>query len=245
VLCYRAWIETRWRFLICLIVMLIPSALLFHEFGLVSVVDGKPLMTSDPNWAYGLLFVTHIPLVVIWTCAAVFLGLGGILRERAVGTSTLTLTLPVSRAHVMATRVVVGVAETIVLALAPWVLNLFISLFRHRSFSAAQAGWCVLLLVGGGLVYFAGAILISSLVEGEYTAVALIFGLVFCAVYLTEHVDWLRALDLYPVMSGTRYIDRKTSLFRGPMPWRGILASLSAAALMLLAAVGITRRRDF
>jgi ABC-2 type transport system permease protein len=226
--------------------MLLPSVLLFHELGLGLVSpNGTPLIASDPYFAYGLLFGTHLPAVRIWMCAAVFLGLGGLLRERAVGTSTLTLTLPVSRTHVIATRVGVGVGETIVLALAPWLANLFISLFCGGQFSYAQAGWCVLLLAGGGLVYFAGAVLISSVVEGEYTAVAVIFALIIGASYLAENVPGFRALDLYPLMSGTKFIDKGTSLFPGPMPWRSIFASLSVAALMLLAAVGITRRRDF
>jgi len=178
-------------------------------------------------------------------CAAVLLGLGGLLRERAAGTSTLTLTLPVSRAHVIFTRVGVGVGEAIVLALAPWLVNLSIALLHHRPISVAQAGCCVSLLVGGGLVYFAAAVLISSVVEGEYTAAALIFGLVLGASYLAEHVDGFMALDLYPLMSGTKFVDRKSYLFPGPLPWRSIFASLSVAASMLLAAVSITRRRDF
>jgi ABC-type transport system involved in multi-copper enzyme maturation permease subunit len=244
VLCYRAWIETRWRFVICLAAMLLPSALLFHELGLVSL-NGTPLWVSDPSFAYGELFGTHLPAVGIWMCASIFLGLGGLLRERALGTSTLTLTLPVSRAHVIATRVAVGVSETIVLALAPWLVNLSIAWFKRSPFSVEQAGWCVLLLVGGGTVYFAGAVLMASVVEGEYTAAALTFGLMFGAGYLAENVNGFRALDLYPLMSGAAFIDRKTSLFPGPMPWLGLFGSLSVAALMLLAAVGSTRRRDF
>jgi len=241
VLCYRAWVETRWRFLICLTVMLLPSVLYFHELGIFPMQH----WTSDPHYAYGLLFGTHLPSIGIWTFAAVFLGLGGLLRERAVGTSTLTLTLPVSRAHVVGTRVGVGASETVALALAPWIVNSSISLFERTPFSRAQAGWCVLLLVGGGLVYFACAVLVSSVVEGEYTAAALMFALVYGIGYLADHVSGFSALNLYPLMSGTRYLDRNTNLFPGPMPWLGILASSSASALMLLAAVTITRRRDF
>jgi len=87
------------------------------------------------------------------------------------------------------------------------------------------------------------AVLVSSLVEGEYTAPAVAFGLVFLAAILFD--AWLRRFNLWRLVTGDFYIDRNTYLLSGHFPWLGTLASLSAAALMLLASVSVIQRREF
>jgi len=106
-----------------------------------------------------------------------------------------------------------------------------------------QVGFYVLLLIGGGLAYFAMAVLVSSLVEGEYTAPAVAFGLVLLTVIVFD--AWLRPFNLWRLVTGDFYIDRHTYLLSGHFPWLGTLASLSAAALMLLASVRVIQRREF
>jgi hypothetical protein len=106
-----------------------------------------------------------------------------------------------------------------------------------------QVAFYALLLVGGGLSYFAMAVLVSSLVEGEYAAPAVAFGLVFLATILFD--AWLRRFNLWQLVTGDFCVDRHTYLLSGHFPWLGILASLSAAALMLFASVRIIQRRDF
>jgi ABC-2 type transport system permease protein len=109
--------------------------------------------------------------------------------------------------------------------------------------SITQVGSYVLLLIGGGLVYFAMAILISSLITGEYTAPALAFGVVLLAAMLFD--NWLRRFNVWRLVTGDFSIDRNTFLLSKHLPWPGILASLSAAALMLLASVMAVQRREF
>ena len=50
----------------------------------------------------------------------------------------------------------------------------------------AQVGLYILLLVGGSLVYFAMAVLVSSVFAGEYTAPALAFGVVLLAAIMFD-----------------------------------------------------------
>ena len=47
------------------------------------------------------------------------LGMGGLGRERAYGTSGFTVTLPVSRWRLVTTRAAIGIAESTVIAFLP------------------------------------------------------------------------------------------------------------------------------
>jgi ABC-2 type transport system permease protein len=189
------------------------------------------------------LFVTQQFVVIMWILAVVLLGMGGIVRERAIGTSSLTLSLPVSRACLLGIRVGMGVLEAIALAVAPWTTIFLVSSLSRMPILITQVGFYVLLLIGGGLAYFAMAVLVSSLVEGEYTAPAVAFGLVLLTAIVFD--AWLRPFNLWRLVTGDFYIDRHTYLLSGHFPWLGTLASLSAAALMLLASVRVIQRREF
>src|SRR5713101_752573 len=78
VLWYKAWLETRSRFLICLATLTLFSGIFVHHAqGLV-----RPELKSDFN---RLLFVNQQFLVIMWVLAVVLLGMGGIVREKALG----------------------------------------------------------------------------------------------------------------------------------------------------------------
>jgi ABC-2 type transport system permease protein len=236
VLWYKAWLETRSRFLTCLVTLTIFCAIFVgHAQGLI-----RPEWKTDYN---RLLFVTQQFIVIMWILAVVLLGMGGIVRERAIGTSSLTLSLPVSRARLLGIRVGVGVLEAIALAVVPWTTIFLVSSFSRMPILITQVGFYVLLLIGGGSAYFAMAVLVSSLVEGEYTAPAVAFGLVLLTAIVFD--AWLRPFNLWRLVSGDFYIDRHTYLLSWPFPWRGALASMSAAALMLFTSIRVIERREF
>ena len=237
---YKAWMESRGRFFVCLALMLLPgySFLRSGNFRL----EWEP---DVPSLHFKHLFENHGIAVGIWMLSAILLGLGGLMRERAIGSSSFTLTLPVSRPRVVVVRAGVGVLEIAMLAVVPWVVNLAISLYRQTPFSISQAGWCTVLLVAGGMVYFAQAILVSSIVEGEYTAAGISFGVVILSFVLAHNYEWLKKLNLFPLITGADSIDRQTFLFSGALPWSTIFSSFTVAALMVLASVVITERRDF
>jgi ABC-type transport system involved in multi-copper enzyme maturation permease subunit len=187
-------------------------------------------------------------VVIVWILSVVLLGMGGLLREKATGTSSLTLSLPVSRAHLLAVRIAVGILEAISLGVVPWVTIFLVSSaggmpVSFMSVLLRQVSFYAFLLVAGGLVYFAMAVLVSSLVEGEYTAPAVAFGLVFLAAILFD--AWLRRFNLWRLVTGDFYIDRNTYLLSGHFPWLGTLASLFVAALMLLVSVRVIQAREF
>jgi ABC-2 type transport system permease protein len=235
VLWYKVWLETRSRFLTCLATLSIFCAVFVgHAQTLL-----RPEWTADYN---RLLFVAQQYIVIVWVLAVVLLGMGGIVRERSNGTSSLTLSLPVSRARLLMSRAGLGMCQAIVLGVVPWTTIFLISSHARMPISIFQVGFYLLLLIGGGLAYFAMAILVSSLVEGEYTAPAVAFGLVLVTAIVFD--AWLRPFSLWRLISGDHSIDRHTYLL-SHFPWRGTLASISAAVLMLLVSVRVVQKREF
>jgi ABC-2 type transport system permease protein len=236
VLWYKAWLETRARFLTCLATLTLFSGIFVHHAqGLI-----RPEWKSDFN---RLLFVNQQFLVIMWVLSVVLLGMGGIVREKAIGTSSVSLALPVSRARLLGVRVGMGAVEAIVLGVVPWVAVFCVSAFAGKPILITQVVSYVLLLVGGGSVYFAMAVLVSSLVSGEYTAPALAFGIVLLAAMLFD--AWLRQFNLWRLVTGDFSIDRSTYLLSEHFPWLGVLSSSFVAVLMLLASTIVVQRREF
>ena len=235
-LCYKAWLETRSRFCTCLTVLALFSAVFTHH------AQGF----LHPEWKtdfYRLLFIAHEYVVILWILSVVLLGMGGLVREHATGASSLSLSLPVSRAHLLGVRIAVGVLEAIALGVLPWVTIFLVSYVGGMPILFPQVAFYTALLLGGGMAYFAIAVLVSSIVEGEYTAPAVAIGLVFLATIFFD--AWLRRFNLWRLITGSFSIDRTTYLLSGHFPWLAVLASLCVAALMLFTSVRIIQRRDF
>ncbi len=211
---YKAWLETRSRFLTCLAALTVFCAFFVHHAQAL-------LRAHDETDFQRLLFITHGYVAVAWILSVLLLGMGGMVRQNAIGTSSLTLSLPVSRAHLLGVRIAVGILEAMALGVLPWVTIFLVSSLARMPILITQVGFYVLLLVAGGLVYFALAVLISSLVEGEYAAAAVAFGLVFLATFLFD--AWLRRFNLWRLVSGDFYIDRHT--FFSPVIFHGWVRS--------------------
>jgi len=118
--------------------------------------------------------------------SVVLLGMGGIIREKVIGTSSLTLALPVSRMRLLISRMGVGLLEAIALALVPWLAVVSVMSIVRKPILVSQVTSYLVLLVAGGLVFFAMGVLVSSLVGGEYTAPALAFGIVLLVAVISD-----------------------------------------------------------
>jgi ABC-type transport system involved in multi-copper enzyme maturation permease subunit len=236
VLWYKAWLETRSRFLASLSVLAVFCALFIHH------AQGflRPDRKTD---FYFLLFISQEYVVFLWILSVILLGMGGLVREYATGTSSLSLSLPITRARLLAVRAAVGVLEAIALGVIPWTTIFVVSYAGGMPVLISQVAFYASLLVGGGMAYFAMAMLVSSVIEGEYTAPAVAFGVVFLATIVFD--VWFRRFNLWRLVTGSFSIDRTSYLLAGHFPWLAVLASLCAAALMLLASVRMIQRRDF
>jgi ABC-2 type transport system permease protein len=242
VLWYKAWLETRGRFLACLITLTLFCFIFVHHAQEIAFRGDGLSRPGGPADFYRLLYVNQQFLVIMWVVSAVLLGMGGLVREKAVGVSTFTLSLPVSRARLFGVRVATGIFQAAALAILPWCAVFLASSSAGMPIRLSQVSSYILLLLGGGFSYFAMAILVSSFIEGEYTAPAISFGVVLLTAIAFD--AWLRPFSLWRLIAGDLSIDRHTFLLSS-FPSRGISASLAAALFMLLLALHRIRRRDF
>jgi ABC-type transport system involved in multi-copper enzyme maturation permease subunit len=158
---YKAWLETRSRFLISLVGMVaLCSVFVLH--GDRNVID-----EVSADYYNFVFFEGHQILMMMWALAVTLIMMGGLLREKAAGSSAFTLALPVSRTRLMMVRICMGLAQAVVLAIVPWTAMFTVGSIFGKTHSLSQAAYYLVLLLGGGLVFFAMAVLISSLISGE------------------------------------------------------------------------------
>lgn len=235
---YKAWIETRARFIAALFgTTLVTSVVLYH----FEAVMDPPVLYSDR-----FVSTTDQYVMGMWLLSVILFAMGGLIREKAVGESSFTLSLPVSRTRLLGIRIIVGMLQAILAAVLPWVAIVFITNNAGKPFPVSQAALYLLLLVSGGLVYFALAILISTVIEGEYTVPAIAYGLTVLTVILFGNISYTDPyLNIGKFMTGGFLFDTRTYLLRPEIPWPGLIACWSAAALMLFVSIKITARYDF
>jgi len=235
---FKAWMETRARFLISLFgILALSSYSVFHG-------DREALSYTKIDYFYAVLHFGHSLLATMWVVAVTLLMMGGLLREKAVGASSFTLALPVSRARLMGVRIVVGLIQAMALVIVPWTAMFLIGRIFGKTQSLSQACSHVVLLAGGGLLFFAIALLISSLVEGEYTAPIVSYGIVIAiAVALSDKS--LRDYSPWSFIVGDLYYDRHTSLLVGPIPWTHVAVYVLLSAFLALVSVKVIQRREF
>ena len=235
---YKAWLETRSRFLISLIGMVaLCSVFVLHG-------DRNVAYEVGSDYYNYVLFSGHQILVIMWILAVTLTMMGGLLRENATGSSSFTLALPVSRRRLMIVRLCAGLAQAFILAIVPWFAMFSIGNVFGKPFSFLQATYYLVLLLGGGLLLFALAVLVSSLISGEYTAPAVSFGAVMImAVALSTSA--LRRYSPFGFMTGARYRIEQTNLLSLPIPWLQAAIYMFMAGLLLAISVYAIQRREF
>uniref|UniRef100_Q020E5 Uncharacterized protein n=1 Tax=Solibacter usitatus (strain Ellin6076) TaxID=234267 RepID=Q020E5_SOLUE len=235
---YKAWLETRVRFLICLIGMVaLCSFIVYHG-------DKEAMPYTKLNYYYFVLRSGHAMLCMMWIAAVTLLMMGGILREKAIGTAAFTLALPVSRARLMRVRVGMGLLQALALAIIPWAAMWITATTTGKVNDRGQPAFYLALLLGGGLVFFAMALLTSILVEGEYTAPLVSFGvMLLMTIVLGE--GRLRNFSPFGFINGLAWFDRYTGLLKGAIPWPQIAVYLALSALMVAISMLFVARREF
>jgi ABC-2 type transport system permease protein len=243
---YKSWLETRWRFLLCLAGLVFCCGFFVFANGTGDGFRRLPSFAFTSRSARELLFRAHQGLVALFPIAAILLGMGGLLRERAANVSSFTLALPISRTRLVLSRIGVGVLETVILALAPWFTMLGILYFYLGQPVSFAYAWSLLLaLLGGGLLIFAMAVLVSSVIEGEYTAPVVAFGLFVINIFVTVLIERLRPLNLLLFMRLQDYVDRQTWTIVHPLPWIGITSAFCGTVLLFAASITVIERQNF
>jgi ABC-2 type transport system permease protein len=230
---YKAWLETRSRFLIALV----GSVALCSRMVVVFMRTGAPHQLNQ------VLHATHETLAAVWLLAVTLIMMGGLVRERAIGSSSFTLSLPVSRLRLMTVRIGMGLAEATLLAILPWIGMLLAAKAVHQMYFIEQAGIHLFLLLGGGVLFLAASFLISSFVEGEYTAPIVSCGIIIMLAYVLSR-ETLSSYSPWLFMLGDKYFHWHTAQF-GPISWGYAVGFFAIGVFMTLLSIKLIQRRDF
>ncbi len=250
---YKHWLETRWRFFIGLAVLTALSAMVVFTEPLTSVAMEN---FQDPGGMVGEILREQIELsktyegyvwiqwfgknlLFGWLMLAILIGVGGVVTESTRGGALFTLSLPVTRRKMLAVRAATGASELAVLALVPSLLIPLLSLLIGETYSAGEAIVYVMLMVAGGIVFFAFSILLSTIFSDKIKPIVVGLIVVFVLETVSLLVKKFAPYSVTKIMSGADY-------FRtGELPLAGLAASLAVAAVMFYLSLRIVERRDF
>lgn len=247
---YKAWRETRARFLIgaALLTGVCLGVVLFQQR--LRLAPGLPNFRSATYGEHIYQFIyagsaKGIYLVLILP----FLGAGGLRRERGRGTASFTLALPVSRTRIAAVQVAVSVLESAILALLPVGLIPAASRMVQQSYPVSEAIRFSVLWFGCGLVILAAAFCYSVVLPGEYGAP----GAAIATVFALDEFFSTRALLPYHLKIGWIAAGHASrgpgAALRGmaldPIPWATLLGFGLVALAVFAVGVFLTRRQDY
>lgn len=248
---YKAWRESRTRFIVIAsaLVGFCLFAVLFHDRIQSNVTYPLRGLRGNSYSEHIHDFIYSGTAKGVFGILVIFLGLGGLLRERTYRTVMFTLALPVSRLRLTVTQIVVGMLELMILSLLPAVLIPSLSLLVHQYYPLTEALHFSILWFGCGSVIFAAAFLLSVVAGGEYTAPVACYVALMLEVLIS---DWpsLRPyrLNLMWTMGefGTMHWNPQHNLLlTGPFPWARLLTIMAVALAMLALAARITQKQDF
>jgi ABC-type transport system involved in multi-copper enzyme maturation permease subunit len=242
---YKTWRETRTRLLIS------AAAMAWVCFAIVLTQHGNRAHQDPP-----IGYVAYIWKAVyrgyardFFIVLVILMGGGGLLQERAHGTAGFTLSLPVSRSRLMAVRVAVGLIEVIILALVPAVAICALSPMVDEYYALCQALQFTVLWAAAGAVIFAAAVLLSTVLGGEYSGwiVCFLCVMLYSAAVNITALQALPWLNIFKIMSGSEmpYFNSGGYFLTGPLPWQSLFIMLAIASSCFAVADRFTHKRDY
>jgi ABC-2 type transport system permease protein len=252
---YKAWLETRWRFLIGLALLILSATGTVFAYprvvGLLAadpkveatgelgrrVIEAIELSRSYHGYVWAQWFRQNLPQM--WTLFAVLIGTGGLLSQASGGGALFTLSLPVTRERLLAIRAATGLAELVVLAFVPSLFLVAFSPAIGQSYGLGDAlvhSTCVFV---AGTTFFSLAFLLSTVFSDVWRPALLACLVAVCLAVSAEVVRELWRFSILRVMTAEMYFRE------GRVPWLGLVASAALSAAMLYAAAKNISRQDF
>jgi hypothetical protein len=251
---YKSWLDTRWRFLIGLVLLIGSAASIVLAYP--RVLELLPMVpTVDARGEIGRRIREAAELSrsyrgYIWsqwfrqqptqlgTLFAVLLGTGGLLSQSAGG-ALFTLSLPVSRERLLTVRAAAGLAELFVIALVSSLVIPMLSPAVGQTFGIGSAIVHAVCWFVAGAVFFSVAILLSTVFSDVWRPLLIACTVAFALAMCDFVFRGLAPYSIYRVMSAESY-------FRtGAVPWLGLLASAAVSTAVLYGAAVNFARRDF
>jgi ABC-type transport system involved in multi-copper enzyme maturation permease subunit len=205
----------------------------------------SPDVISDTVYYGRKLHNLRFLLGYVWALSIPLLAMGGLLREKLVETSSITLALPVTRRQIMISRMGIALLQSVALAVVPWVAISAAMAVSGQPLPLHEMMFHLSLLVAGGPVFLALAVLVASTVSGEYTALAGAYGAAVAFPMLWSDIPSIRPFNWLLFVTGEEYTDGATSLLTGPIPVAQMVCYLLAAILLFVLSIRIVENRDF
>jgi ABC-type transport system involved in multi-copper enzyme maturation permease subunit len=255
---YKVWLESRVRFLVGVLAAA-AIAILYVRLHPVLIpgwiVASHEPQTPKPVWLplgiadyrfYVWHFLFDFHLQWVWALFAVLLSFGGLGREQAQGTALYSLGLPVTRGRWLLTRATVAFLETVLLGLITAFVVPIASWTIGQAYPLEQGIGHALLLAGGGALFVGFAILVSTVVKGDWAPLAATLGVLGLPyLVLQEYVrhanadSWVRHFDVAHVMAGPWYLTWSS------VPWGSVGLIWLATIGLLALAVWCGNRLDY
>lgn len=227
---YKAWLETRWRVLMLIAVI-------------VFILSQVGLHSKPPLRAAALLN----SLQFMWMIAPLSLAGSGVRSEapfRAVrgiqGSTYFTLSLPVSRFRLLCVRAGIGLLETAgVIVVGRFMAAAAFPAVRQQIAIADGIGYAATVFVCG-LSAFGISTVFATLLDQQWQAFAAMLTYFFARA-LVFGLDGLQAsrFDFFRVMGNA------SPLFTHSIPWTAMGVSLGIGVLCLLAAAKVEQVRQY
>ena len=241
----KAWLESKARFTASAIVLTILG--ISTVLRAPATIAGWERIHRGEQMSYPLYIWLSLPhgfLQFLWVIAAVVLGLGGLLREDALGSSGFSLSLPVSRRRHVLTRATVGAVEAIALGFIPGLIVVLLSPLIQRSYPLSQALMFGTMFVLAGLIFYALGFFLSHIVRGEYAPPAVALAAI-AAFYVFTKLPQFEFLNVFDAMDGKKVLVGRTFYLGSEFPVAAITASLIVATVLILLSIVRVSGRDF
>ena len=258
---YKAWIETRVRFIAGLIAATIICVYNIQQHAWLTAMwagelanphgfhmSWMPLGIHEYGWyLWHYLFDNYLQQV--WSLFAVLFAFGGLIRERSSGTVLFSLGLPVSRRRWLFTRLAVALIESVALSLFAVIVVLIGSAVIHQTFSLPQMLLHTALMIAAGIFIIAFGNLCYTLFPGNYLSLLLTLVLLGVPYLLLQtymqhlrylgKTSWLAYFDFAHAMAGPWQLTWSTT------PWITLLIVWALTAVLLRVTLTYGDRIDY
>jgi hypothetical protein len=247
--------ETRWRFLIGLVVLLCPAIGLVFTYPQVlkllpaasklemdgaigrKVAEAVDLVRDYRSYVWWQWFRQN--MLQMWALFAVLLGAGGLLSQTSGGGALFTLSLPATRNRLLVIRAVTGLAELLLLALIPSLVLPMLSPSIGQAYGVGDALVHSICMFIGGAIFFSLAFLLSTVFTDVWRPLLIVLCLAGALSLFGRVFPEVSRYSVFAVMSAETY-------FRGNgVPWLGLLSSAAVSVALLYAATKNIARQDF
>jgi ABC-type transport system involved in multi-copper enzyme maturation permease subunit len=250
---HKAWVDTRWRCLAGLGVLLLSAMGTVFGYQLVSsrtldiaapqgsgmvataIREALELSRTFRGYVWSNAFSQN--LAQLGALFAILLGVAA-LRTETPGT-LYTLSLPFSRKALMATRAAAGLVELLAITMLPALAIAVLAPAVGERYSILDAMVHGVCLFAGTAVFFSLTFWLSTSFSDPWRP-----GIIACVIAVTVGMAETMLGRLLPF--GIFHVVHGESYFRGAgVPWIGLLVVVAISALFVQRAIVAIERQDF